>query len=93
MNAADHIITMRPTSIAMIPIIRKLGIIVKAGSVPCIQSLCAVPIASITLPLVMLFPWRISNKPCSIPPIPATIPIPEETILNALVFIILTEIK
>jgi hypothetical protein len=41
MNAPDHTVTKRPKIIASIPVTKKLGIIVKARSVPYSQNLCA----------------------------------------------------
>ena len=56
MNAPAHIVTKRPTIIERIPATKKLGIIVKARSVPYSQNLCAGPMASIIMPLGVTLP-------------------------------------
>jgi hypothetical protein len=85
MNKTAHIVTKAPTITARIPDTKKLGIIVKAGSVAPDHNFCPEPMASMTKPLVVALPWRISNMPCSMPASPTIAPSVEATILVALI--------
>ena len=51
-----HTVTVRPKIIAMIPVAKKFGIIVKADSVPCSQNCWDGPIACIIMPLGVVLP-------------------------------------
>ena len=63
----DQMMTAKPTIIERYPEIMKLGMSVKASSVPKAQNLCASPIAWITSPSVAVFPCKNSKKPWLMP--------------------------
>jgi hypothetical protein len=56
MNPTDHIIMARLTIIEAMPVIKKLGIIVNAGSLPYTHILFASPMALIIRPFMGVFP-------------------------------------
>jgi hypothetical protein len=75
-KATAQITTATASSIAAMPVMRKRGITVSAGSQPC-QAVCGWhggPIAWITSPPGVALPCRASKKPCSRPSSPAPAP-------------------
>jgi len=56
MNQPAHMVTSKPKTIARMPVTKKLGITVKARSVPYSQNLYAGPIASIIMSLGATLP-------------------------------------
>jgi hypothetical protein len=63
-----------PTIMAAMPVSKQLGMIVKAGSLPCGHIFWASPIAEMKKPPVDTFLCRVSKKPWLIPEIPESVP-------------------